>query len=344
MSTSDSCKEGASKFKDDVTCDVNDKLQNMRIGTAVPVCANCGKEGDDVNNVCNKCKQVRYCNAVCKKVHKKKHKKDCEELIRLATEKHDEELKIAAELYDEKLFKQPPSEGDCPICFLRIPFLKSGSRYYECCGKVICSGCVYAPVYDNQGNKVDDIKCPFCRTPASISGEMTKERLNKRVDAGDPSAINNQGCNYRDGRYGFPQDYNKALELFHQAAELGNAEAYLNIGCAHHAGQGIEVDMKKAHYYYELGAMKGNETARHNVGSNEYLEEGNVNRALKHYMISARDGYADSLIMIKKLYTDGHATKEDYMKSLQLYQVYLSEIKSPQRDKAAAAQEEYRYY
>ena len=119
-----------------------------------------------------------------------------------------------------------------------------------------------------------------------------------------------------------------------------------------HAGQGIEVDMKKAHYYYELGAMKGkkkkkkkkNETARHNVGSNEYLEEGNVNRALKHYMISARDRYADSLIMIKKLYTDGDATKEDYMKSLQLYQVYLSEIKSPQRDKAAAAQEEYRYY
>jgi len=92
----------------------------MRIGAAVSVCANCGKEGDDVNNVCNKCKQVRYCNAVCKKVHKKKHKKDCEELIRLATEKHDEELKIAAELYDEKLFKQPPVEEDCPICFLRI--------------------------------------------------------------------------------------------------------------------------------------------------------------------------------------------------------------------------------
>jgi len=64
------------------------------------VCANCGKEG--ANNIC-KCKMVKYCNAVCKKVHKKKHKKDCEEHIRLATEKHNEELRIAAELHDEQL-------------------------------------------------------------------------------------------------------------------------------------------------------------------------------------------------------------------------------------------------
>ena len=34
----------------------------------------------------------------------------------------------------------------------------------------------------------------------------------------------------------------------------------------------------------------------------------------------------------------------DYTAALQLYQVYLGEIKSPQRDKAAAAREEYRYY
>ena len=28
---------------------------------------------------------------------------------------------------DEELFKQPPPEEDCPICFLRIPTLKTGS-------------------------------------------------------------------------------------------------------------------------------------------------------------------------------------------------------------------------
>ena len=162
MSTSDSnCKDSASKSSDNDVCDVNDKLHNMNIGVAVSICGNCGKEGEDVNNVCNKCKQVKYCNAVCKKVHKKKHKKQCEEHVKLAAEKHNEELRIAAELHDIELFKQPPPAEDCPLCFLRIPALESGSRYYECCGKVICCGCVYAPVYDNQGNIVAEKKCPF---------------------------------------------------------------------------------------------------------------------------------------------------------------------------------------
>ena len=85
MSTSDKiCKDGVSKSKDGVR-DVNDKLQNMSTtDNDVVACANCGKEGSNNDmNTCNKCKMVKYCNAVCKKIHKKKHKKDCEEYIRL---------------------------------------------------------------------------------------------------------------------------------------------------------------------------------------------------------------------------------------------------------------------
>ena len=39
------------------------------------------KEGDDINNICNKCKQVKYCNAACKKKHRQKHKKECERRV-----------------------------------------------------------------------------------------------------------------------------------------------------------------------------------------------------------------------------------------------------------------------
>ena len=109
----------------------NDKLQKLSTA-GVSVCGNCDKEGEEVNNICNKCKKTTYCNAVCKKVHKKKHKKDCEEHVRLAAEH-------AVKLHDEKLFKQPVprDEGDCPLCYLRIPTLHTGSRYKTCCGKVI---------------------------------------------------------------------------------------------------------------------------------------------------------------------------------------------------------------
>ena len=57
-----------------------------------------------------------------------------------------------------------------------------------------------------------------------------------------------------------------------------------------------------------------------------------------------RDGKYDSLKEIKKLYPHGYVTKEHYTTALRSYQAYLGEIKSEQRDQAAAADEDYRYY
>ena len=336
MSTSDNWKDGESKS--------SNMLQNMSRADddkedddTISVCANCGKDGDDVNNICNKCKQVKYCNAACKKKHRHKHKKECEEYVTLAA-------KHAAELHDERLFKQPPPQhGDCPICFIRIPNLKTGSRYQTCCGKEICSGCVYAPLYDNQGNEVDNEKCPFCRTPTPKSSNEANEREKKRVEKDDPMAIFNMGCYYKKGTNGYPQDHDKALELMHRAAELCHAGAYASIGWAYDNGEGVEVDEKKANHYYKLAAMGGDVNARHNLGIEEE-EAGNIDRAIKHYMIAVRSGNPKSLEVFKLMYSNGHATKEDYTKALQSYQEYLSEIKSAQRDKAAADHDEYRYY
>ena len=255
----DSCKDSASKSNDDVVCEVNNMLNNMSIDgkDILSVCANCGKEGDDGNNACNKCKMVKYCNAVCKKKHRHKHKKDCEEHVRLAAEH-------AAKLHDEKLFKQSPSlYGDCPICFLRLPTLDSGYRYNSCCGKTICSGCSYAPLYDNQGNEVDNKKCAFCRAPWPKSDEEIVKREKIRAAANDPIAIHDIGCDYRDGTNGYPQDMNKALQHWQRAGELGYANAYNNIGYAYLHGEGVEDDKEKANYYYELAAMAGDEVARH---------------------------------------------------------------------------------
>ena len=61
-------------------------------------------------------------------------------------------------------------------------------------------------------------------------------------------------------------------------------------------------------------------------------------------MIAVEDGYHDSLKQIKELYKDGHATKDDYAKALKACQAYLEEVKSDDRDKAAAISDEYKYY
>ena len=253
-------------------------------------------------------------------------------------------LDVEKKISDEELFKQPPPQyGDCPICFLQLPSFNTGRRYQSCCGKTICSGCVHAPVYDNQGKKVDNQKCAFCRVPTPYTDEEIAIMNNERIKAGDPIAIHNLGNYYRDGRNGFTQDMNKALELYHRAAELGYAKAYNNIGYHYDIGIGVELDEEKAEHYYEIAAIRGDSQARHNVGCME-RDEGNIDRALKHWIIAVRSGHSNSLTRIKELYTNGDATKDVYAKALRLYQEYLGEIKSPQRDEAAAASEMYRYY
>jgi len=295
------------------------------------ICANCGKGEDSTNSLkaCTACKMVKYCNRECQIAHRPQHKKECR--------------KRAAELHDEELFKQPPPAEDCPICFLPTPTLNLGWQYQSCCGKVICCGCLHAPLYDDQGNKVDNRKCPFCRTPWPTKEGMIK-RLKKRVELDDAVAIHNLGAYYSRGLHGFPQDYEKALELFHRAAELGHADAYGSIGIVFENGRGAEVDKKKAIHYYKLAAMGGDSQARYNLGCMEANDAGNIDRALKHFMISIRSGYSESLKVMKGFYTNGDVTKDDYTEALQSYQLYLGEIKSDQRDEAAAFHEEYRYY
>ena len=295
----------------------------------ISLCANCGKGEESAGDLkaCTACKMVDYCNRDCQIAHRPQHKKACK--------------KRATELHDEKLFKQPPPKGDCPICMLLLPSLhRTGSKYRSCCGKRICSGCIYAV------EKRDVVGlCPFCRTPAPAIDELV-EQIKKRVEVDDAEGIRNIGVCYYGGLHGLPQDSVKALELWHRAAELESAEAYYNIGGAYDLGNAMGWegrDEKKANHYYELAAMGGVVEARYNLGCFEE-EAGNTGRALKHWMIAAGAGHNDSLEHIKQMFMNGHAMKDDYAKALRAYQANLVEIKSPQRDEAAAFDDNYKSY
>ena len=293
----------------------------------IATCANCGKgeENSDDLKACTACKMVKYCNRDCQVAHRPHHKKACK--------------KRAKELHDEELFNQPPPREDCPICMLPLPTLHSGYKYRSCCGKTICSGCIHAVEKRDGGVGL----CPFCRTPAP-SAEGSIDLYKKRVEMKDAEAMYGLGCCYSHGQYGLPRDIDKALELWHRAAELGHARAYNNIGVTYNNGHGMERDMKKANQYYELAAIGGHIIARHNLGGNE-LQKGNYDRALKHFMVAAGGGHKNSLTAIQEMFKRGVATKEDYTQALRAYQAYLGEIKSPQRDEAAAADDRLlKYY
>ena len=238
---------------------------------------------------------------------------------------------------DAALFKQPPPNEDCPICFMPVPFMHTGRKYKSCCGKIICGGCIHA-VHKMKG----ETKCPFCRVPAPKSNEEKLKRIKKRVEVDDANGIYNLGCFYHNGERGLPQDRDKALELWHRAGGLGYTVAYHNIGNAYYHGEGVDRDIEKAKHYYELAAIGGDVSARYCLGILEEMA-GNMSSALEHYMIAGVCGYDKSLKKIKEFYVNGHAKKDDYAKALQLYQKYIDGIKSPQRDEAASYSNRYRY-
>ena len=286
-------------------------------------CAACGDSDDGGGSLkaCAACNLVKYCNKSCQVAHWPAHKKACKERV--------------AELFDEKLFKQPPPNEDCPICYLRLPIDLGQSMHQSCCGKMLCCGCVHA--HEAAAADTEKYKCVFCRTEAYSSDEEDNERLKKRVEANDAQAMVNLGNYYQFGNSGLRQDNAKALELFHKSAELGFHCAHSNLSFYYRQnGDIVGKDTRKATYHAQLAAMAGNVHARYNLGCDEY-NAGNMDRACKHWMISANVGCDLSMKLVQKGCKSGFVTKDDYAKTTRAYGISIDEMKSDDRDKAAAA-------
>jgi len=281
-------------------------------------CANCGKgeENSIVLKKCGACKMVKYCSLACQKAHRSQHKKECK--------------KRAAELHEEALFKQPPPNEDCPICMLPFPLDSNKTHFEPCCGRVICSGCIFAMEMSEGG----DI-CAFCRASPAPSLEESIKRLEKLMDKGNGEAYCKLGSMYNSGcEEEVPQDYQKAHELWLKAGELGCSSGYYNLASNYHEGKGVEINKRKARQYFELAAINGHLVARHNLGTFEIKAE-NYNLAVRHFLIAAKAGYEDSLEGVKIGYETGLVTKDEYANTLRAYQKIQDETKSEMRDKAA---------
>jgi len=329
--------------KDCTSCEQNNITEGTEgvalKDTSVCVCASCGKKGDsDDMNTCNKCKEAKYCNAACKKKHRKKHKKACE--------------KRMAE-FEEALFKEHPPNEECPICLIPLEHGRDLSTFKSCCGKRICNGCIYAMLINMKG-LVD--KCPFCRVlQDATSNKEHNKRMKSLIDNGNAEAHCILAGYYETGVLGHNgendgvRDLAKANELFLKAGELGCASGYLAVGENYRLGKGVEIDKTKAKYYYELAAMKGSVHARHNLGCEEE-QAGNLHRAYKHYLLAARAGFERSKNAVKGGWSPishtgrvstaglmGIVTSEEYANMLVSYCGRQNEMKSDARDKAAAS-------
>jgi TPR repeat protein len=157
--------------------------------------------------------------------------------------------------------------------------------------------------------------------------EIEKNQM-KRVEANDPAALRELGKRLRD-----TGEYNRAFQYFTQAAGLGDIEAHFELSVLYRKGQGVEEDMKKEAYHLEEASIGGHPDARNNLGCIEQ-KRGRIDRAFKHWIIAAKQGYDAGLGAVKKGFAHGVVTKEDFEAALRGHQAAVDATKSKQRDEA----------
>jgi tetratricopeptide (TPR) repeat protein len=113
----------------------------------------------------------------------------------------------------------------------------------------------------------------------------------KRAEANDASSICLLANSYHNGIVGLQQDRGKAMELYVRAAELGCSKAHSHLGNIYDEGGYL----KKAKFHFEAAAMAGNDGARNNLAIICEKELGNMEQAVKHWIIAASAGCFHSM-------------------------------------------------
>ncbi|KAK1746784.1 hypothetical protein QTG54_002128 [Skeletonema marinoi] len=119
--------------------------------------------------------------------------------------------------------------------------------------------------------------------------------------------------------------------LFKRAAELGDVDAQYELACLYEFGKGVEKDRGKAIHHLEEAAIGGHPYARRTLGLIEW-DNGNIQRALKHFIIAASLGDDVSIKFLMKAFRSGLVSKDDLASALRAHQAAVDATKSPQRE------------
>eukprot|EP00985_Skeletonema_marinoi_P029850 scaffold29345_cov66-Skeletonema_marinoi.AAC.1 len=197
-----------------------------------------------------------------------------------------------------------------------MPLDPEKSIMMTCCSKVICNGCDYANNTREAEASLNSL-CLFCRkaTPETDK-ECYKYRM-KRIEADDSVSMRQWGSEQFD-----KGDYQSALTYFTKAAELGDVLRRI-----------AERNFIIWKRLLSEAAIGGHPNARYNLGIEEG-NYGNVERAVKHFIIAAKQGYDNSIKPLMPAYRNGFVSKENLAAVLRAHQAAVDATKSPQRDAA----------
>lgn len=220
---------------------------------------------------------------------------------------------------------------------LPLPLKAVECTFWSCCGKVICSGCIYDQVEADKKEgriTIDTMRariCPFCRTEEINNNTIEKDV--KLAKAGNHNAI------YRIGSYNFhgekflQQDKEEGIKWWRRAAEAGSPWASHNLGVCYMDGEVVGKDVGRALEYFQKSAELGAPQAFVGIGT-VLMEKDAVKEAYLNHRKAVICGYSDKRVfdLLRKGYKDGFLTKEEYAYTLREHQKASDEMKSESRE------------
>lgn len=128
------------------------------------------------------------------------------------------------------------------------------------------------------------------------------------------------------------QEFDKAIPILKQAAELGNAESQYNLGYCYQGGIGVAQNSKKAIEWYSKSAEQGWNDSLYSMmmayGSGHGVQQ-DFNKAFLFALKCSENGDGTCMFNVISCYKEGMGTKKDLDKMLE-WAIRLGKLQNPE--------------
>ena len=128
------------------------------------------------------------------------------------------------------------------------------------------------------------------------------------------------------------QEFDKAVPILKQAAELGNAESQYNLGYCYQSGIGVEQNSEKAIEWYSKSAEQGWNDGLYAMmmayGSGNGVQQ-DFNKAFSFALKCAENGDGTCMFNVINCYKEGMGTDKDIDKVLE-WAIRLGKLQNPE--------------
>lgn len=273
-------------------------------------------------------------------------------------EQHERAIEAAVNRTEDPLKHWTRLQNEeCPICMIPLPLDPNETGYMNCCGKLICSGCILSHI-EVVGRKKMGL-CVFCRVDALVTTDKAiLEQDMKLANTGNGEALRIVAGYYFHGKMGLQQDKAEGLKWLQRALEAGCGKAAYNTGVNYLKGDGVEQDEEVAMEYFQKAADLGSVIAFYTLG-NILMEKGEIEEAMLNYRKAAICGMSDEcewlfaicglsddsifsslrtkedrlFNMLRKGFKDGYITRDEYALTLRENQAACNDMQSEARIK-----------